>query len=82
MNNEQIFQLGLGLVDPWIVVKAELVQGEARKELHLHLDYRQGYFVDGSGKSNVHDRVERTWQHLNFFDHKCFLHCRVPRVLG
>jgi transposase len=82
MNNEQIFQLGLGLVEPWFVSKAELVQGEASKELHLHLDYHQGYFVDGSGRSNVHDRVDRTWRHLNFFEHKCFLHCRVPRVLG
>lgn len=82
MNNEQIFQLGLGLVDPWVVVKSELVMGEDGKELHLHLGYRKDYFVDGSGKSNVHDRVKRTWRHLNFFEHKCYLHCGVPRILG
>jgi transposase len=82
MNNEQIFELGLGLVAPWYVAKAELITGEAGRELHLMLDYRPGHFQDSSGKSNVHDRVERTWRHLNFFEHKCYLHCRVPRVIG
>lgn len=28
----------------------------------------------------MHDTVERCWQHLNFFEHTCFLHCRVPRI--
>lgn len=28
----------------------------------------------------AYDTVKRTWQHLNFFQHKCFLHCKVPRV--
>ena len=24
--------------------------------------------------------MERTWQHLNFFEHTCYLHCAVPRI--
>jgi transposase len=24
--------------------------------------------------------VERTWRHLNFFEHECYLHCRVHRI--
>jgi transposase len=28
----------------------------------------------------VHDTVEKTWRHLNFFEHECHLHARVPRV--
>lgn len=28
----------------------------------------------------VHDTIEREWQHLNFFEHHCFLHCAVPRI--
>jgi transposase len=82
MNNEQIFELGLGLVAPWYVAKAELITGEVDKELHLWLDHRAGHFLSSIGKSNVHDRVERTWRHLNFFEHKCYLHCGVPRVMG
>jgi len=32
------------------------------------------------GKSTVHDRTARSWRHLNFFEHECYLHCRIPRV--
>ncbi len=26
------------------------------------------------------DTVQKTWQHLNFFEHECHLHARVPRI--
>jgi hypothetical protein len=25
--------------------------------------------------------VERHWQHLSFFEHACYLHCAVPRII-
>ncbi|MGI8305801.1 ISL3 family transposase [Saccharopolyspora hattusasensis] len=28
----------------------------------------------------MHDTVDKTWRHLDFFQHKAFLHARVPRV--
>jgi transposase len=28
----------------------------------------------------VHDTQDKTWRHLNFFQHECYLHTRVPRV--
>ncbi|MGH9203961.1 MAG: ISL3 family transposase, partial [Vicinamibacterales bacterium] len=28
----------------------------------------------------VHDTADKTWRHLDFFQHKAFLHARVPRV--
>ncbi len=28
----------------------------------------------------VHDTTDKQWRHLNFFQHKTFLHCRVPRI--
>ena len=28
----------------------------------------------------VYDTIEKTWRHLNFFEHECYLNCRVPRV--
>jgi transposase len=34
---------------------------------------------DGESYS-AHDTTERKWQHLNFFQHKCFIHCNVPKV--
>lgn len=28
----------------------------------------------------MYDHQERTWRHLNFFEHTCYLHASVPRV--
>ncbi|MGB4899358.1 MAG: ISL3 family transposase [Saprospiraceae bacterium] len=28
----------------------------------------------------VHDTVERTWRHVNFFQHDCYVHARVARI--
>ncbi len=72
MNSEQIFQLVLSLSEPWYVPKVEFLDGELQKELHLTKDYKAGFFIDKTGKSIVHDRVERKWRHQNFFEHKCF----------
>jgi transposase len=81
MNSEQIFQLALGLVEPWYVSKAEFLDGESHKELHLTISYQSGYFVNSEGKSTVHDCVERSWRHQNFFEHKCYIKCKIPRVI-
>jgi len=38
-------------------------------------------FPDPSGiLCPVYDTMPRIWQHLNFFQHLCFLHCNVPRI--
>ena len=28
----------------------------------------------------AHDTVDKEWRHLNFFEHPCYLHARVPRL--
>ena len=80
MNNEQLFELALGLRTPWYVSKTEFRSEGTSKSMHITLDYRSGFFVSSAGHSTVHDRVDRTWRHLNFFEHECYLHCKVPRV--
>ena len=81
MNSEKIFELALGLSAPWYVSKIELEDSSSTKRLHITLDYKRGHFIDKDGKSTVHDRVDRKWRHLNFFEHECYLHCKVPRIL-
>jgi transposase len=84
MNSSEIFSIGLGLVLPWRVERVEFSKSLSglSKELHLYLNFERGYkFDDGNGsESSAYDTVERVWQHLNFFQHSCFLHARVPRV--
>lgn len=79
MNSTQIFEMALGLGKPWFITKIDMVKPESggQGQLDIYLDFEKGFKFPG-GKT--HDTVERTWQHLNFFQHTCFLHARVPRV--
>ncbi|WP_438967330.1 helix-turn-helix domain-containing protein, partial [Flavobacterium sp.] len=79
MNSTHIFELALGLEKPWYITKIDMVKSESggQGQLDIYLDFEKGFKFPG-GKT--HDTVERTWQHLNFFQHTCFLHARVPRV--
>lgn len=83
-NSAEIFEIGLGLQAPWYIEKVEFETVKTCKELHIYIDFKKGYkFKDEDGfEQNTHDTMQRTWQHLNFFQHKCYLHARVPRVIN
>jgi transposase len=83
MTPESIFTQALGLVSPWKVVSANF--DAAAKSLELVIDFIPGSrFPDPDSDSGelcpVHDTVQRTWQHLNFFEHATTLRARVPRI--
>lgn len=83
MNSTTLFGMALGLQAPWQVNDVSFGALESsRKELHLHIGFERGSrFPDEMGEAcPVHDTVDREWQHLNFFEHHCFLHCSVPRI--
>jgi len=82
MNSEALFGMALGLQIPWEIEKVEFLNTGAHDELHITIEFTRGHkFPDQNGNlCSVHDTVERTWQHLNFFEHPCHLHCRVPRI--
>jgi len=78
MNSATLFSMALGLQAPWQVEDIAFVSGESKsKQLHIYLGFQAGArFPDETGVTcSVHDKVEREWQHLNFFEHHCFLHC-------
>lgn len=75
--------MALGLQSPWQVNDISFAVEESKqRELHLHIGFPRGSrFPDEAGAAcPVHDTVEREWQHLNFFEHHCYLHCGVPRI--
>ena len=84
MNSEILFSQALGLQSPWKVEDIRFSNDNisAESELHIYLGFESGkQFVDESGVlCPVHDTVDRKWQHLNFFEHSCLLHCAVPRI--
>jgi transposase len=81
MRDIDLFQAALGLDKYWLVTKSEFNPSE--KRLDIFLDFVPGTLFpcpECAGVSKVHDTVEKTWRHLNFFQHEAYLHARVPRI--
>lgn len=77
-----LFQAALGLAEPWRVTSVEF-DAEA-KRLDLRVDFAKGATFccpecDRVGLK-AYDTEEKTWRHLDFFQHQAFLTARVPRV--
>jgi transposase len=81
-GQEELFALALGIEEPIYVEKIEFDKGSG--ELHIHMNFRRGskFACSTCGKEGlpVHDTIEKTWRHLNFFQYKCFIHLRTPRT--
>ena len=83
MRDLDLFQQALGLDEPWRVVGTDF-DGK-RRRLDLRLDFPRGTrFRCPEGdceRCEVHDTSEKTWRHLDFFQHEAYLTARVPRVV-
>jgi transposase len=82
MRDVELLQQALGAEWPWAVARAEF-DAEARR-LDIYLDFERGGTFTcpecGSGGCSAYDTTEKSWRHLNFFQHEAVLHARVPRV--
>ena len=82
MRDTDLFQVALGVKPPWVVQKSEF--DATAKRLDIYLDFARGSrFVCpqcGTVDCPAYDSEEKTWRHLNFFQHEAHLHARVPRV--
>jgi transposase len=85
MFTQKLFEIALNIKDPWYI---KYIQFSAEdKRLDIHIDFRKGAAfhyesVDEkiNGDFKVYDTVDKQWRHLNFFEHECYLHARVPRL--
>lgn len=83
---QTLFEQALHIHRPWFV--KELQFDEEEKRLDITIDFHPGStftYTDASGDMEiaglkVYDTKEKSWRHLNFFEHECYLHARVPRV--
>jgi transposase len=82
VTESALFAAALGIGEP-VYIK-EIAFDQANGELHIHMDFRKGakFSCPECGQEGlfVRDTVEKTWRHLNFFQYKCFIHLRTPRV--
>jgi hypothetical protein len=82
MHTSDVFTLGLGLQQPWYVADVKFTPGENPLfgQVDIYIDFERGGKFPGpdGGLHTAHDTVPRTWQHLNFFQHKCLVHANMP----
>lgn len=78
---ETLFTQALGLVAPWQVEQVTF-QPEAGR---IDFQVRFGATIHacpacGATAQPLHDRLARSWRHLDFFQYEAHLHTEVPRV--
>ena len=84
MDELGLFTAALGLSGPWRVVRTEFDAEQTQLDLYLDFERGAGFACPAKdcahGECPVHDAAERSWRHLDFFQHNAFLHARLPRV--
>ena len=83
---KDLFQMALNVTDPWFVSDVNFDKKD--KRLDIHIDFKRGStfgYVDSKtqeefARLKAYDTQKKTWRNLNFFEHECYLHARVPRV--
>ncbi len=77
---QDLFTQALGMYSPWLVKDVEFND----KQLNSYIDFKRGTrLVDGSDDTkaySAYDTKMKKYRHMNFFEHECHLHVRVPRI--
>ena len=67
--------------DEWVVTEIETDHKE--KEVYIYLEYKSDVYEDPHTlePARLYDHSEmRQWRHLDIWDYKSYILCRVPRV--
>jgi len=82
MKETELIQIALMLTPPWKVAGCQFDINQ--KRLDIHLDFAKGsrFSCPTCGQSDcaVHDTDQKSWRHLNFFQHETYMYARVPRI--
>jgi len=82
ISQEELFTIALGLEKPWHIKAIDFNVNERQLDIHIDFEIGSKFPCPLCGKSScqIHDTIERLWRHLDFFQFKTYLHCRVPRT--
>lgn len=76
-----LFTQALGLTAPWSVASVDFSLAQGTINFHVVCDAKRLPCPQcGAADQPIHDRKQRQWQHLNFFQYKAFIHADLPRV--
>ena len=81
---DDIFKAALGVEAPWFIESVAFDAEHKRLDIRLAFERGSRFEVENAAgvavACPVYDTVEKSWRHLSFFQHECYLHARVPRV--
>ena len=78
---EALFTSALGLQTPWFVEDVKLDTERRRIDFEVGCGGAQFACPQcGASGQKVHDRMRRSWRHLDFFQYEAWLHAQVPRI--
>lgn len=78
---ETLFTSALGLVAPWEVAKVDLDTAKRRIDFEVRCNAKLLSCPHcNTPAQGIHDRLRRSWRHLDFFQFEAWLHADVPRV--
>ena len=78
---EALFTSALGLVPPWEVAKVDLDTTRRRIDFEVICSAKALACPHcGALAQPIHDRLRRSWRHMDFFQFQAWLHADVPRV--
>jgi transposase len=85
MELEALFSKALGIEAPWLITG--ITFDSSKKRLDINVDFIRGATfkhedaTTGDVKEyKAYDTKVKTWRHLNFFEHECYLNVRTPRI--
>jgi transposase len=84
MTPEQLFHSLLGLGTQWRVMRCDYDHGEGQGVVRLWVEETRALWDGESSLAGelvtAYDHTEElVWRHLNVFEHRCEIRCRLPR---
>lgn len=85
MSQEELFAMALGIQNPWYIERIDLdiENEEMRIGVNFHSGSKFKYANAESGEIEeftAYDTKEKRWRHMNFFQYRCYIEARIPRV--
>jgi transposase len=83
MDAKKIFEMALSITKPWFI--NDIKFDHEKKKLDIFIDFKRGSVFssikeDYNEMYKAYDTVDKTWRHMNFFEHECYISCRTPRI--
>jgi len=82
MRDTDLLQMALGLTPLWQVSSSDFNPHQRRLDIKIDFPRGSTFSCPECGQDDVkaYDTEEKTWRHLNFFQHETYLTARVPRI--